>query len=209
MRNLYYETTLHKQIRDKRDDRKDRIRKDIDTYGKEVLESDEMKEAYEQTHHLWSTVGEHTLRVTLTSVMVSYALRKLHIKVNVPAVVIGSLCHDLGMLGRSDKYKSDQQAHKEHPTESVKVAKGIVDELPEKSEDIIERHMWPASGSKAPNSVEGLIVSAADKYSAVKDIVKGSDFRNTGVRNVAHEQKEKIKETIETKYKEAKGDKKE
>jgi len=96
MRNLYYETTMHRQIRDKRDNRKERIRGDIDRYGREVLESDEMKEAYEQTHHLWSTVGEHTLRVTLSSVMACYALKKLHIKVNIPAVVVGALCHDLG-----------------------------------------------------------------------------------------------------------------
>ena len=46
MRNLYYETTLHKQIRDKRTDRKERIGKDIDNYGSDILVSDELKEAY-------------------------------------------------------------------------------------------------------------------------------------------------------------------
>ena len=196
MRNLYYETTLHKQIRDKRDNRKERIRADVERYGSGILESGEMREAYDQTHHLWSTVGEHTLRVTLSSVMICYALRKLKIKANVPAVVIGALCHDLGMLGRKDKYASDAEAVREHPADSVKVAKEIVKDLPEISADIIERHMWPAGSSKAPNSLEGVVVSVADKYSAVKDLVKGSDVKNTGVRNVAIEKREKIREAI-------------
>lgn len=196
MRNLYYETTLHKQIRDKRDNRKERIKADIERYGGEILESGEMQEAYDQTHHLWSTVGEHTLRVTLSSVMICYALNKLKIKANVPAVVIGALCHDLGMLGRKEKYSSDREASREHPADSVRVAKELVEDLSDKSADIIERHMWPAGNSKAPNSLEGVVVSVADKYSAVKDLVKGSDVKNTGVRNVAHEKKEKIQDAI-------------
>lgn len=196
MRNLYYETTLHKQIRDKRDNRKERIKADIERYGGEILESGEMQEAYDQTHHLWSTVGEHTLRVTLSSVMICYALNKLKIKANVPAVVIGALCHDLGMLGRKEKYSSDREASREHPADSVRVAKELVEDLSDKSADIIERHMWPAGNSKAPNSLEGVVVSVADKYSAVKDLVKGSDVKNTGVMNVAHEKKEKIQDAI-------------
>ena len=91
MRNLYYETTLHKQIRDKRTNRKERIEKDIDSYGNDILVSDELKEAYDQTHHLWSTVGEHTLRVTASSVMICYALRKLGIKANIPARIAFSV----------------------------------------------------------------------------------------------------------------------
>jgi uncharacterized protein len=197
MREPYYEKTLHKQIREKRDNRKARIKKDIDLYGKEILESEEMKEAFEQTHHLWSTVGEHTLRVTLSSVMICYALRKLHIKANVPAVVVASLCHDLGILGRDKKFSSDKECSREHPVESVKVARELVDDLPEESADIIERHMWPAGHSKVPNSLEGVIVSVADKYTAVKDLVKGSDVMNTGIRNTANQQKDKIREVLQ------------
>ena len=173
MRTPYYESTMHRQIREKREDRKERVRNDVDLYGKEVLSSDEMAEAYEQTHHMLSTVGDHTIRVALSSVMICYALRKLHIKVNVPAVVIGSLCHDLGILGRSGKYSSAKECSREHPVDSVKVAREIVSDMPEGTEDIIERHMWPAGQSKAPNSVEGMVVSVADKYAAVRDLREG------------------------------------
>ena len=135
------ENLIQREIRENREARKQRIEKDIDRFGSDILDSDEMKEAYDQTHHLWSTVGEHTLRVAESSVRLCYALRKLRIKTNIPEVVIGSLCHDLGILGRSGKFESGKECLKEHTTESVKVAKELVPDLSEKSADIIERHM--------------------------------------------------------------------
>ena len=63
------------------------------------------------------------------------------------------------------------------------VARKLMKDLPEKSADIIERHMWPAGHSKMPNSLEGVIVSTADKYAAVKDLICGSEVKHTGIRN--------------------------
>ena len=196
MRTPYYESTIHKQIREKREDRKERIKGDLMLYGNEVLKSDEMKQAFGQTHHQWSTVGEHTFRVAFSSVMICYALRKLNIKVSIPAVVIGALCHDLGILGRDEKFSSAKECSREHPKDSVVVARELVSELPEKTEDIIERHMWPAGGTEAPNSIEGVVVSVADKYSAVKDLVKGSEVKNTGVKNYLRSEKQKIVDKV-------------
>lgn len=181
MRNPYYESTIYKQIRDKRDNRKERIRNDVKRYGGEVLNSKEMQKAFDQKHHKRATVGEHSLRVTMSSMMLCYALKKLNIKVNIPAVIIAALCHDLGILGRGEKYSSAKECADEHPKESVEIAKGIVEELPDSTEDIIERHMWPAGDSKAPNTIEGAIVSAADKYAAIKDFVKGSNSDNESI----------------------------
>lgn len=196
MRTPYYESTMHRQIREKRENRKDRIRDDIELYGGDVLQSDEMKQAFEQTHHRWATVAEHTFRVASSSLMITYALRKMKINVSIPAVVVGALCHDLGILGRTEKFSSGKEMSREHPKESVTVARDIVGELPEKTENIIERHMWPAGDAKAPDSIEGAVVSVADKYSAVKDLVKGSDVRNTGVKNYVKGEKDKIKDAI-------------
>ncbi len=162
--------------------RKEKINRDIETYGHEILDSEELKKAYLQRHHTWSTVGEHTLRVAAASLAICYALRRLHVQTDVSAVVKGSLCHDLGILGREEKYRSKGECSRRHPVDSVKVARELLDELPEKSVDIIEHHMWPAGHSKAPNTIEGVIVSAADKYAAVKDIVQGSDVKQTGIR---------------------------
>jgi uncharacterized protein len=199
MRTPYYESTIHRQIREKRENRKDRIKDDLMHYGNDVLQSEEMKKAFEQTHHQWSTVGEHTFRVAFSSVMICYALRKLNIKVSIPAVVIGALCHDLGILGRNEKFSSARECSIEHPKESVEVARGLVSDMPDKTEDIIERHMWPIGESEAPNSIEGVVVSVADKYSAVKDLVKGSEVNNTGVKNYFNTEKQKIVEKIKQK----------
>ena len=196
MRTPYYESTIHRQIREKRENRRDRIKDDLMLYGNDVLKSEEMKQAFQQTHHQWSTVGEHTFRVAFSSVMICYALRKLNIKVSIPAVVVGALCHDLGILGRSEKFSSAKECSREHPKDSVEVARGIVGEMPEKTEDIIERHMWLAGESEVPNSIEGVVVSVADKYSAVKDLVKGSEVNNTGVKNYLRSEKQKIVEKI-------------
>ena len=170
-------------IKERRDNRNERIKADIELYGHEVLESDEMKKAYDQPHHVWSTVAEHTLRVTASSVLICYGLRKMHINVNIPVVVVACLCHDLGMLDRSEKYSSEKEARHSHAEESVKVARNIVDEMPEMAENIIENHMWPMGNSDAPKTVEGVVVTAVDKYTAVKDLVKGSDANDTGVNN--------------------------
>ena len=199
MRTPYYESTIHRQIREKRENRNDRIKDDLMHYGNDVLQSEEMKKAFEQTHHQWSTVGEHTFRVAFSSVMICYALRKLNIKVSIPAVVIGALCHDLGILGRNEKFSSARECSIEHPKESVEVARGLVSDMPDKTEDIIERHMWPIGESEAPNSIEGVVVSVADKYSAVKDLVKGSEVKNTGVKNYFNTEKQKIVEKIKQK----------
>ncbi len=203
MRTPYYESTMHRQIREKRENRKDRIRNDLMLYGNDVLQSEEMKQAFEQTHHKVSTVGEHTLRVGFYSVMICYVLRKMNINVNIPAVVIGALCHDLGILGRGDKYSSSRECSREHPKDSVEVARGLLGEMPDKAEDIIERHMWPLGESDAPNSIEGVVVSVADKYSAVKDIVKGSEVKNTSVKSYLKEEKQKIADKIKTDSEEA------
>lgn len=175
MRVLYTDSTVNREIREKRENRKARIRKELDAYGSDVLESDEMQRAFEQTHHQKSTVAEHTIRVAMSSVMICYALRKLHISTNIPAVVVGSLCHDLGIIGRDEKYSSERECHREHPKDSVAVAKELIEDLPEGTEQIIERHMWPIGDSKAPRTLESAVVSVADKYTAVKDIVKGRE----------------------------------
>lgn len=164
--------------------RKDRIREDLERYGSEILNSEELRQAYGQTHHTWSTVGEHTLRVAAASLAICYLLRRLHIRTDIPAVVKGALCHDLGILGRDIKYASKEECYREHPADSVKVAQKLLEDLPQKSADIIERHMWPVAHSKAPNSLEGVIVSAADKYAAVKDIIQGSEVKHTGIKNL-------------------------
>ena len=177
------------QLLELRRKQKERIRSDLEHYGSGILNSDEMQEAFGQTHHTRSTVGEHTRRVAEKSLAICYALDRLHIRTDIPAVVAGSLCHDLGILGRDEKYDSDQECYRQHPADSVEVARKLMNELPEKTQDIIEHHMWPTANSRAPGTLEGFIVSAADKAAAVEDFIRGSRVKpadlKTTVRTLA------------------------
>ena len=72
----------------------------------------------------------------------------------------------------------------------------IVDDMPEMAEKIIETHMWPMGRSDAPSTVEGVVVSVADKYTVVKDLVKGSDTNDTGLNNTVRRYKDKVKDAV-------------
>ena len=155
--------------RNRHEAHKERAQKDLQLYGNKILRSEEMRRAFQQKHHKLSTVGDHTMRVALASLGLCYALRKLHIATDIPAVVTGSLCHDLGILGREKKYGSQEECLRQHPADSVETARKLVGELSEKTEDAISRHMWPFAGSKPPNSLEGAIGSMADKIATFED----------------------------------------
>lgn len=180
----------------RREMRRGQMQADLSRYGRRILDSEEMRQAFRQTHHTFSTVGEHTMRVAMTSLAICYALKKLHIKTDIPAVVTGSLCHDLGILGRGGKFHSSKECSRRHPVESVKVAHKLTGELSEKEEAIITRHMWPVGKAKPPNSLEAAIVSAADKIAAVEDFVEGYEKKQPGLKGTIHEIKSQRKENI-------------
>ena len=182
-----------RHLRELREKRKEKIRNELRQYGNEVLNSEEMQLAFSQTHHTRSTVGEHTRRVAEKSLALCHALEKLHIKTDIPSVVTGSLCHDLGILGRDKKYGSDRECYRQHPADSTEVARRLLKDLPKKTQDIIEHHMWPTAGSKAPASLEGVIVSAADKVAAIEDFIRGSKTKPVGLKETIKNIRERSK----------------
>ena len=54
---------------------------------------------------------------------------------------------------------------------------------PDKTNDIIARHMWPVGGTKPPNSLEGAVVSMADKIATVVDFAKGCQQKRLGLKD--------------------------
>ncbi len=149
-------------------------------YGGSILRSDEMRQAFQQKHHKLSTVGDHTLRVARASLRICYALRRLKLSPDLQTVVTAALCHDLGILGRAEKYKSSKECSRQHPLDSVETARKLMGELSDKTENTISRHMWPVAGSKPPDSLEAVIVSTADKIAAVGDYVEAIRRRAAG-----------------------------
>lgn len=180
--------------RKEKEARQEEIHRELERYGSEILNSEEMQRAFQQKHHTLSTVGAHTMRVAATSLAICLALKKLHIKTDIPAVVKGSLCHDLGILGRGEKFHSSRECSEQHPKDSVEIAQKLTGELSDKTADIIARHMWPVGKSKPPNSLEAAIVSTADKLAAVEDFVEGYEEQRPGIRGVVQEIRKRKKE---------------
>ena len=153
----------------KKEARREELRKELERYGNEILNSEEMQQAFKQRHHTLSTVGAHTMRVAATSLAICHALKKLKVETDIPAVVKGSLCHDLGILGRNEKFHSSGECSRQHPVDSVEIARQLTGELSDKTQDIIAHHMWPVGKSKPPRSLEAAIVSTADKIATFED----------------------------------------
>ena len=168
--------------RELRNIKRKEIEEEISLYGEKILDSEEMHDAFREKHHNLSTVGDHTLRVARASLAICHALNKVKISTDIPAVVTGSLCHDLGILGHEEKYGSTYECSKQHPLDSVEIARKLVDDLPEKTPNIISSHMWPVIGSKAPKSLEAAIVSTADKIATFEDYIEGYKERRPALK---------------------------
>ncbi|MBR1849390.1 MAG: HD domain-containing protein [Lachnospiraceae bacterium] len=149
----------------------ERCFKDILTYGREILDSDEFAACFLQTHHYVSTVGDHTLHVTLHALSHAYELQSWGHKINLRDVVTACLCHDIGILGRHGKFANDLVCCYLHPIHSALAAKRIVPKISRKALKAISRHMFPAFPIP-PVSWVGYLLIKADKYCAYYEMKK-------------------------------------
>lgn len=160
------------ELKHKKEEKDKEVIDPILCYGQSIIESPIFQSGYNQTHHLKMTVSDHAMDVTIMSVTYARLLKKLHIKINEKDLVQGALCHDLGILGRDEKFENNRECCKMHPVLSVEEAKKLIPDLDQKTSDVIRRHMWPATAFKLPpNSKEAFLVSLADKYSAIREFI--------------------------------------
>ena len=119
-----------------------------------------------------------------TRSQISRLLERFHIDVDEKTVIRSALLHDLGILGRNEKFENNKECCWRHPVESVDVANLILEDLTEKEADSISNHMWPLAGNR-PGSLEGMILTVADKYSSMLDAVKPKmSYKKVFERNV-------------------------
>ena len=102
------------------------ISRDIRQYGRQILHSGLFQQAAQETHHMRSSVSDHSLNVCITCVHLCYLLKRLGIRINEEEVIQAALCHDLGMIGRTRKYTTRREAWRLHPAESARLAKDII-----------------------------------------------------------------------------------
>ena len=135
---------------DRKAEQENRIERDILEYGGPVLRSGIWDKAMQQTHHNRWTVGSHSMSVCVAALRMSYWLEDKHIcYVNHREIVQAALCHDLGIVGRHEKFANNRVCCHQHP----------------KTLYTIRCHMWPLCVA-LPKTREAVIITLADKYVA-------------------------------------------
>ncbi len=159
------------------------IYKTLLKYGSDIMKTPEFKAAGNQTHHACTTVAEHSISVALVSIALCGVICKLvKANINMDNVVTAALCHDLGILGRSDKYKNNFECLRKHPTDSVNVYRKMFGEGNERVEDAIKRHMWPLLPT-LPHHREGYILTLSDKISSCMERLGHSPARSLYIKS--------------------------
>ena len=169
--------------------------REVKELGKDVLYSSAFQKAVLQEHHYSSTVARHSLVVAMIALSMCYWLARIGIRVNKREVVIASLGHDLGILGRKTIIKTESLKililnldilkfaiynsfifclfafSKATPAAyggSQKVLRELVPNLSEKAYKAVRWHMFPVFSPLALSWI-GLIVTIADKRASFKD----------------------------------------
>lgn len=150
----------------------------IEDVGKKVLSSDVFEKARHQIHHHRNTVADHTMEVSEVGLHIAESLEKRGIPVNENEVIRICLLHDMGIVGRYQKFRNNFQTNFGHPKDSVRVAEEIYPGISEKEKKDIARHMFPST-FMFPTNREGWILVAADKIASMHDVAKmaGRFFR--------------------------------
>ncbi len=146
---------------------KKNMQKTILKHGKEVLDSDIFRKGFEQRHHRVSTVGDHTLGV-VTEALKICKRHNIKDEATLHNVVTACLCHDLGIIGRYDKFRNDYQCLKGHPKDSAKLYMNLLNEKNDRVLNSIRCHMFPMKIC-VPKYKEGWILILADKMAAYKE----------------------------------------
>lgn len=157
---------------------KEMIVRDVYSIGRDIIATDDFQRALEQTHHNKTTVGDHSMEVACTALAISRWLNSIHISTNEEQMIRGALCHDLGILGRYDKFANNFVCCYRHPKDSVVVADEMLGGLTDIEKDVIAHHMWPVT-LVPPHHREAYIVTLADKICAIREAVRSAEKNRT------------------------------
>lgn len=134
--------------------------------GKEVYACPLFEKGWKQVHHKGTTVAMHSEHVAAIALWLAEQSGK---PVDEQCLVLGALCHDLGIIDRDTKFKNTMETFTRHPKDSVVIARELLgDKFNPKMEDMIRYHMWPLTRGM-PKSVEGRILVMSDKICSVQE----------------------------------------
>ncbi len=140
----------------------------IKQFGGDILSSEAFSKAMSQKHHCRSSVAKHSVLTARVGLVLCDFFNKRGVELDPVKVVRISLLHDLGMLGRKERYRNNFVCGYLHPKNSAITAKELWDDIDQKSIAAIRSHMWPLS-LEMPHSKEAFVLCMADKIAAVGD----------------------------------------
>ena len=147
------------------------IFQEIYLYGGEILRSAAFHKCISTTHHKHSNVARHSIAVAVCALQICHWLNRHHIRTDNHRMVLAALGHDLAMpyTAQYGKVLGKFTTAFRHPSDSAAIVADITD-VHKSTYTAIKRHMWPLC-IIPPNSLEGWILTLADKIVAIKELV--------------------------------------
>ena len=130
---------------------------------RELAEDPRCQEMKEYVQHSDVTTFDHCFDVAKKSF---YFARKMHLKVDEKALVVGAFLHDYYLY---DWHDYGDKLHGYHHADRA-LRNALRDfEIGETEQSIIKCHMWPLNLFSIPKSREAWIVCAADKWVSLQE----------------------------------------
>ncbi len=148
-----------------------KIAKEIFTYGKDIILTDEAQTMKKFIQHGTTSVFEHAVSVAKFSIITALWLEKVfNVEVDHKSLVRGALLHDYFLYDWHDKHVFHNLHGFTHPMTALENATRDF-HLNKRERDIIRKHMFPLT-LIPPRFIESGIVCYADKRCALCETFK-------------------------------------
>lgn len=135
-------------------------------------------------HHGRVTTYEHVSHVTEVCYLMN---RRWHLRADERVLVTAAFLHDFYLYDWHEKDATHRWHAFRHPATACRNAVETF-QIGRKEQRIIRTHMWPLTLTRVPTSREAWILTVADKYCAVVELIRDRRERRQG-RQQSHTQK--------------------
>lgn len=145
------------------------IRRQVFSYGADIIKSDRFKKAKRVQHHINYNVAVHSVEVAMYALLIVRCLKKHHLakRLDERDLVRAALLHDIGMTNDAVHGSPSYKKAFSHPREGFRIARDEF-HLNKAQLKAIKYHMWPV-GIIPPSNVIGWILTTADNMSSFNE----------------------------------------
>lgn len=135
------------------------------------LKEQHVKEMKGFVQHGNVSTYQHCLNVTFTSYAIAMIFDEIGIHIDITTLIVGAFLHDFYLYDwHTGRLRKEGIHGLSHPLVAMRNANQYFN-LSNKTSNIIESHMFPLTLTHVPKSKEAVIVSIADKYCAIKEML--------------------------------------